>query len=221
MTLDTNQPILCLVTGRTHLNRADRSDVAQLLDLILTAAAAGVDLVQVREPDLSDRTLAALVRRAVEATRRTGARIVVNDRVDIALTTGAAGVHLKSSGVPADRIRPHVPPDWLIGRSIHGLDEGVRVTGSGALDYVCLGTVFETASKPGTHPVGPDVLRQVAQTLSVPVLGIGGITVERTRTVAQSGAAGIAGIGVFSTSGVSTPQEILGIVDKIRERWEM
>ncbi len=221
MSLDSNRPVLCLVTDRARLDRADRPDVVQLLELILTAAAAGVDLVQVREPDLSDRTLADLVARAVTETSRTSTRIIVNDRIDVALATGAAGVHLKGNGVPAERVRAHVPPDWLIGRSIHGVDEGVRATASGALDYVFLGTVFETGSKPGSYPVGPSVLRQVAETVSVPVLGIGGITVGRVKVVAQSGAAGIAGIGLFSAKGGTTPQEFRATVDKIRERWWM
>ena len=86
-----------------------------------------------------------------------------------------------------------VPPEWVIGRSVHGLDEAVRVTAAGRLDYVTYGTVFKTASKPGGRPTGLDALGRVVAALSVPVLAIGGITVERARSVGRTGAAGPGG----------------------------
>ena len=190
-------------------------DLDRLLDLIVTAASAGIDLVQIRESDLSDRALGDLVHRAVDGTRATHTRIIVNDRVDIAVAAGAAGVHLKSNSLPAERVRDLAPPGWLIGRSVHDLDEARQVTASGVLDYVMLGTVFETLAKPGRQPVGLDVLRLVVEAVPVPVLAIGGITVERALAVAKCGAAGLAAIGMFAEAADRGPGSVGSLVERL------
>ena len=102
-------PIICLVTG----GAGERP----LLDTIVEAAQAGVDLVQIREPGLGDRALLELTREAVEATRDTACRILVNDRFDIAIRANAQGVHLRSDSFPATRIRAAAPQGFLIGRA--------------------------------------------------------------------------------------------------------
>ena len=204
MPVDVQQPILCLVTDRTRLDAGAGGVLDRLLKFVRMAGVAGVALVQIRENDLDDQTLVDLVGRAVEVTRDTSTRIIVNDRVDVALAAGAAGVHLKSTSFSAEQIRPMVPPGWLIGRSVHGLDEAVQVTAAGGLDYVTYGMVFKTTSKPGGRPTGLDALGRVAAVLLVPVLAIGGITVDRARGVARSGAAGVAAIGVFAAAAEST-----------------
>ncbi len=219
MPLDLTPPVLCLVTDRTRLGGADRDDVEPLLALVGAAAAAGIDLVQIREPGLCDRALGSLVARAVESTRGTRTRVLVNDRVDVALAHGAAGVHLKGGSFAAARVRARTPADWIVGRSIHGLDEGVRVTAAPGLDYVLLGSVFETASKPGRLPIGAGALRRAAGMLPVPVLAIGGITLERVPEVAASGAAGLAAIGLFAGLGGAPPAELRRRVDAIRSAW--
>ena len=160
-----------------------------------------------------------LVSRAVEGARDTPTRILVNDRVDVALAHGAAGVHLKGDSVPASRVRAHAPSGWIIGRSVHGLDEGVKAAAGGGLDYVALGPVFETASKPGKSPIGPAVLRQAAETLAIPVLGIGGVTADRVRAIAETGAAGLAAIGLFVVPEEAGPAELPRAVAGIRARW--
>ncbi len=177
--------------------------------------------MQVREADLGDRALVRLVTTAATMAERSSTRIVVNDRFDIALAAGADGVHLKSRSVPAERLRPHVPAEWIVGRSVHSLAEAQQLTAEPGLDYLVLGTVFPTRSKPGQDPIGVEPLREAAATLPVPVLAIGGITAERMAEVAQSGAAGIAAIGLFSGLHNSTLQEFRRSVDKIRKRWEM
>ena len=207
--------MLCLVTDRTRLEPTRPDDVGPTLDVIRAAAAAGIDLVQIREPGLTGRTLGALVAHAVEAARGTSTRIVVNDRVDIALAHGAAGVHLKGSSVPAARVREHVGDDWIIGRSVHGLDEARQVTAAGGLDYLLLGTVFATVSKPGRAPLGMAALRQAAAALPVPVLAIGGVTQARIPGLAASGAAGVAATGLFA----GPPARIGAAVDALRAAW--
>ena len=189
--------VLCLVTDRRRLGGDAPSSLDRLLDLIGAAARAGVDLVQIREPDLDDRTLARLVEDAVDRTRSTPTRVVVNERADIALSAGAAGIHLRHDSFPAPRIRPLCSDDWLVGRSIHTVDEAQRVERVGGVDYVIMGMVFESASKPGRPPVGLDLLATVVDIVPVPTLAIGGVTVTRAGAVARSGAAGIAAIGEF------------------------
>ena len=215
MPLELTPPVLCLVTDRMRLTGVDRGDPEPLLALIASAAAACIDLVQIRERGLGDRTLGSLVARAVESTRGTRTRVLVNDRVDVALAHGAAGVHLRGGSFSAARVRARTPAGWIVGRSIHGLDEGARVTAAGGLDYVLLGSVYETASKPGKPPLEAGMLRRAAGTLPVPVLAIGGITLERVPEVAASGAAGLAAIGLFA----APPAELRRLVDEIRSAW--
>ena len=194
-------------------------DVGATLALIRSAVEAGIDLVQIRETGLTDRALGNLVERAVEAARGTPTRILVNDRVDVALAHGADGVHLKGESVPAARVREHTGADWIVGRSIHGLEEGREVAAGGGLDYVCLGTVFATASKPGRRPLGAGLLRQAAAVLPLPVLAIGGVTRERVTEVAATGAAGVAAIGLFADL-VRLPQsQFSAAVAALRAAW--
>ena len=204
MTVDAPRPILCLVTDRARLGSSDGARLESLLNLIRSARLAGVDLVQIRENDLSDQALVDLVGQAVEMTREGTTRIIVNDRVDVALAAGAAGVHLRGDSFPAERIRHMVPSGWTIGRSVHGLDEALEVTATKAVDYVTFGTVFETASKPGTPGAGLEALGRIVEAVPVPVLAIGGVTVDRVAGVGASGAAGLAAIGIFAEAGEST-----------------
>ena len=181
--------IACVVTDRRRIDPAEQAEAA---------ARAGIDLIQVRERDLDARPLAAIVARILNAVHGSSTRVVVNDRLDVALACGAHGVHLRSDSLPADAARTISPAGFLIGRSVHGVEEA-RSASSGA-DYLIAGPVFPTSSKlEGTSWLGTEGLRAIAQSVSVPVLAIGGITVERLDEVAVSGATGIAAIGLFCT----------------------
>ena len=170
-----------------------------LLRRIAVAAEAGVHLVQIRERDLPDGALMTLVARAVEATRSTRARILVNDRLDVALAAGAHGVHLRADSVPAPRVRAAAPPGFLIGRSVHTPDEAARACDDGGLDYLIFGTVFETQSKPARASSGVKGLSDVvAAARTLPVLAVGGITTSTARQLSGSGCAGFAAIGLFA-----------------------
>jgi len=187
-------PLICAVT-------AGASSGSALLRHHLDALiAAGVDLIQIREPHLPDAELFELVRAAMTRARGTSTRIVVNDRLDVARAAGADGVHLKASSVPADRVRALAPRPFLIGRSVHDAAEAARAAGEGSVDYLIFGTLFQTTSKPEDHPLtGLSGLRAAAAAASpVPVLGIGGVTLDRIRDVALTGASGIAAIGLFA-----------------------
>jgi thiamine-phosphate pyrophosphorylase len=167
-----------------------------LLRQVRHAIEAGVDYVQIRERDLEAAALADLVSEAVGLSRDGGTRILVNDRVDVALAGGAAGVHLRADSVPAAQVRLIAPPDFVIGRSVHALDEALAVQEH--VDYLTAGTIWPSASKDdGAVLLGLTGLARMAAAVSVPVLAIGGVTAGRMRQLSQAGAAGIAAIGFF------------------------
>ena len=184
---------LCYITDRRAL------EAGALLPRIEAAVRAGVDLLQIREKDLPTRELIDIVRPAVKMTRGSSTRLVVNDRLDVALGLGAAGVHLGNHSLPASIVRKIVPPDFLVGVSCHSLEEALAATIARA-DYILLGPIFETPSKLAYGPpLGLAKLREVAAQVSVPILALGGVTVDRARACLEAGAAGIDGISIFQT----------------------
>ena len=193
--------MICMVTDRRRLAAAGAAPAAAracLLEQVRRAAEAGVDLIQVRERDLDARELAALVTDLLAATRGSATRIVVNDRLDIALACGAAGVHLRGDSIPVDQARRLAPAGFLIGRSVHGLEEAIGAAGA---DYLIAGTVFASASKPAdARLLGIEGLRSIVTAVPRPILAIGGIEQERLGEVAAAGAAGFAAIGLFMAS---------------------
>ena len=189
------RPVICLITdGRL----AAGCDGAALVERVRSAARAGVHLIQLRERGLDDRELAALARECVTAVRGTRARIVVNDRVDVARAAGAHGVHLKGDSFPATRAREIAEPGFLIGRSVHSVAEVEQASEDGAVDYLMFGTVFASESKPGLEPAGLTILAEAARASRVALLAVGGITLENAAQVARAGADGFAAIGLFS-----------------------
>lgn len=195
---------ICLVTDRR------RSDpVAQAC----AAAAAGIDLVQVRERDLDGRSLAALVRAVLEAVRGSATRVVVNDRLDVALACAADGVHLRADSIQVADARRIAPVGFLIGRSVHATADAADLDGA---DYAIAGTVFPTSSKPGlSSHLGEEGLRRFVAVSRVPVLAIGGMSVDTSPVAARAGAAGIAAIELFSV-----PETIDNLARALRSRFD-
>ena len=154
------------------------------------AVRNGVDMIQVREKDLPARELLNLVCRIRDIARGTATRVLVNDRLDVALAAGIEGVHLPGDGLPADRVRGFVQ---LVGISVHSVQDAIAAEKAKA-DFLVFGPVFET---PGKSPVGLEALRQVVMAVRVPVLAIGGVTEENAAQVMDVGAAGIAAIRMF------------------------
>ena len=179
-------PSLYLVTDRT------RTRGRPLIDVVEAALRGGVDAVQLREKELPVTGLLALACELRDLCRRYGARLLINDRVDVALAAGAGGAHLPvNSFTPADA-RRLLGPQALIGASAHSLAEA-RTAADGGADFIVFGPVFDTPSKrPFGPPVGLSALREVTRNVSLPVLAIGGITAERVETVRQHGARGVA-----------------------------
>jgi thiamine-phosphate pyrophosphorylase len=186
-------PVVCLITDRARVGGADG-----VVERVRWAARAGVHLVQVRERDLDGGSLTALVRRCLDAVAGSRARVLVNDRLDVALAAGAHGVHLRADSMPARAVRSRCPSGFLIGRSVHARDEAIAVTAAGGLDYLLFGTVFPTASKPGRGETGTPALADVVAATAVPVLAVGGVTPDNVGMVAAAGAAGFAAIGMFA-----------------------
>lgn len=175
-----------------------------LLEKIRNAAAAGIDWVQIREKNLETRALADLARLAVAASRGTRTKILVNDRMDIALATGAAGVHLGETSLPLETVaewrRSAGRAEFLIGASCHSLEAAQKVESAGA-DYIFFGPIFATPSKAAFGAAqGIERLREVCRSVRIPVLAIGGITVENAHSCFAVGTAGVAAIRVFQES---------------------
>jgi len=199
--------MICLVTDRRQ-----RSPIEQAHE----AAAAGIDLIHIRERDLEAGELAALTAGVVDATRGSATRVVVNDRMDVAVACGADGVQLRGDSMPAARVRTMAPDGFLIGCSVHAAGEAVAA--ARAADYLIAGTVFPTTSKPGlTGVLGLQGLAAVAQAVSVPVLAIGGMSVERAAAVAAAGAGGLAALSLFA----DPHRPIKDVVRQIRERFNI
>jgi len=190
----TARPIVCYVTDRKAL--PGEKSLSALFEKIRAAAAAGVDWVQIREKDLAARELLALVRDAVALA---SIRVIVNDRLDVALAVGAAGVHLGHASVPAREVvrwcrAGNAPADFLVGVSCHSL-EGAQEAESAGASYTYFGPIYETPSKiPFGKPHGVEELAQVAKAVRIPVIAIGGVNESNAAECIRAGAAGIAAI---------------------------
>jgi thiamine-phosphate pyrophosphorylase len=208
-----NSPLLCYVTDRHALQVANPADtLAALTQKIEEIAAAGIDWVQIREKDLPAKQIASLTRQALDIAARLFAgrvgalRVLVNDRLDVAIAERAGGVHLGERSLPvaeakrllvsAVRNEP-VDESFLVGVSCHSLESAQNAECSGG-DYIFFGPVFATPSKAGFGaPQGLDRLAEVCGSVSIPVLAIGGITLDNVESCLAAGATGIAAIRIF------------------------
>jgi thiamine-phosphate pyrophosphorylase len=194
-----NKPVLCYVTDRRSIKaRPPASALAGLIANCARVAALGVDWIQVREKDLAG---GALLELASEIQRRAGrTRVLVNDRLDVALAAGAGGVHLGSQGLPVAAVREfarRLPAGFLIGKSCHSLGEARAAESAGA-HYIFFGPVFATPSKLAYGPPqGIEHLNSVCAALTIPVFAIGGIAPENAAECVAAGASGIAAIRCF------------------------
>jgi thiamine-phosphate pyrophosphorylase len=208
---------VCYVTDRKALAGSADEQIRLLLKKIENAALAGVDWIQIREKDLSGRELAAVVS---EALRRmpNSCRVLVNDRLDVALAVGAGGVHLGEQSLPVEEAKRLVrerkfASDFLVGVSTHSV-ESARAAERNGGDYMIFGPVYETPSKVAFGPAqGLKRLAEVCQSVSIPVIAIGGITMENVRACESVGAAGIAAIRLFQDAA-----DVAKMAQALRER---
>jgi thiamine-phosphate pyrophosphorylase len=192
---------LCYVTDRKALAGSAREQLRLLLENMERAARAGVDWIQIREKDLAAQELSAFVEDALRRIPRS-CRILLNDRLDVACAAAAGGVHLGEQSMPVEEAKRfvrerHAQGGFLVGASAHSLGAARAAEKSGA-DYLIFGPVFPTPSKKAFgEPQGIRTLAELCRVLSIPVLAIGGITVDNAAECAAAGAAGIAAIRLF------------------------
>ena len=190
--------------------RKGSPEPATLIEFLRAAAIAGVDLIQLRERDLSPRETLAVAESILAVARQNQTAVLINDRADIAACAGV-GVHLTTRSLKPDVVRRVFGADMLIGASTHNLYEAEQAAASGA-DFLVFGPVFETASKRGYGPpVGLSALREAVARITIPVIALGGIKPANLGSVLDVGAAGVAGISMF------TETEDLGrLVERIK-----
>jgi thiamine-phosphate pyrophosphorylase len=167
-----------------------------LKEKVRAAFAAGIGFVQVREKDLGGARLAALVGELARQPEKRDTQLLVNERLDIALSSGADGVHLPSDSMPVSDARQLAGSENWVGVSCHGASDVERAEREGA-SYALLSPVFETPSKPGVPPLGLDLLQDICRSVLMPVFALGGVTRSNAEACIRSGAAGVAGIRLF------------------------
>lgn len=184
MTVDFN---LYLITDRKQLPPG-----RSLVETVAAALAGGVRAVQLREKDLAAAELYPLARELRTLTTRYGARLLINDRLDVALAVGADGVHLGGHSLPVAVVRKILGPDKLLGVSAHRPEEVTAAQRDGA-DFVTFGPVFFTPSKAAYgEPVGLGRLQEACRASTLPVFALGGVTQERLPELLAAGSHGVA-----------------------------
>jgi thiamine-phosphate pyrophosphorylase len=163
-----------------------------VLDVVRSAVRAGAPAIQLRDKHGDARDLLELAVRLRAETSRAGALFFVNDRVDVALVSGADGVHLGDDDLPVSAVRSIAPAGFLIGRSVDGPAEAAVAAAEGA-DYLGAGPVRATPSKTDAGPaMGVAGIEAVCRAVGLPVVAIGGIDASNARRIARAGAAGVA-----------------------------
>ena len=204
--------LLYYITDRSQFAGNEAARRSRLLETITQAARCGVDYIQLREKDISARELETLAREAHLRTENQKLKTVflINSRADIALACGAKGVHLPANDISPSEVRKiwgqFNPAQLTIGASCHTRTEVARAQQEGA-DFAVFGPVFEKAR---TRVAGLDALREACQE-KIPVLALGGVTLENAESCLQAGAAGIAAIRLFQDN------EMDGVVAALRE----
>jgi thiamine-phosphate pyrophosphorylase len=214
MTLNLPKPILYLITPgvTTEATTPASEEFRNLVQQVSAAVAAGIQLIQIREKQLTARVLFELASCVVAIARDSSTRVLVNDRADIAAGAGADGVHLTTRSLAPDVIRKTFGGKFLIGASTHSLVEARNALGLGA-DFAVFGPIFPSPAKEKYgQPLGVGQLADAARELDpFPLIALGGISLEQVNDCLLAGASGIAGITLFSQ-----PKDVAMTVDTIK-----
>ena len=175
---------LYVITSKTHPKRS-------LVETIELAIKGGASVVQLRDKQLSDEAFVQAGKRLLEVTRRYGVTLIVNDRIEAAALIGADGVHLGQDDATLGQARRILGADRLIGRSTHSPEQAMRAIEEG-FDYIGVGPVFATPTKPAYQPVGIELVRFAAKHVPVPFVAIGGIDAGNVHRVREAGARTVA-----------------------------
>jgi len=185
------------ITARQQL---EPPSVETLRRKVQASLAAGVDYVQLREKDLAGKHLATLISEIQELPEKNRSRralhLLVNERLDVALASGADGVHLPSDSLPLSTVRARAGSAAVVGISCHSEDEVLQAGRDGA-SYVLVGPVFSTPSKAESRPLGVRALREICRRSPAPVFALGGVSRDNAESCVRAGAVGVAGIRLF------------------------
>jgi len=204
-------PLLCLVTDRMLC------DSGSLEEKVAASVSGGVDMVQLREKDIPAGELLELASKLRTITKNK-ALLIINDRLDVALAAEADGLHLPEDSLNTQTAREIVPQHFLVGKSVHSLASASTSSAEGA-DYLILGTIFPSSSKPGAETGGLDIISEVSKVVDAPVLAIGGVNPSNVASVIESGARGVAVIS--SILSASNPEKAARYLKQaIMEAWE-
>ncbi|MEW6163078.1 MAG: thiamine phosphate synthase [Nitrospirota bacterium] len=175
---------LCFITDR-------KTSGLSCEDMTIKVLTAGVRWVQYREKERSRREVYEEAVKLRKFTKDYNAVFIVNDYVDIAICVGADGVHLGQDDLPLREARKIMGRDRIIGISTHSLEQAIETERGGA-DYIGLGPVFHTLTKDAGEPKGTDMLREVKRQVNIPVVAVGGISLENIRSVLDTGVDAVA-----------------------------
>lgn len=178
----------------------DKSDdVEKFLKTIEEGIKGGVSVVQIREKTADTLDFYNLALKVKEITTKYNVPLIINDRVDVALAIDADGVHVGQSDMPCDVTRKLVGPDKIVGVSAATIDEAQKAENDGA-DYIGTGAVFPTATKDDAPSITKDDLKEVVDSINIPVVAIGGITLENAKELKDTGIAGLSVVSAIMSS---------------------
>jgi len=205
-------PSLYVILDRSAARGRDLEEILE------ATIAGGCRLIQLREKEWSSGRLLPLAERLRERCRRAGVTFIVNDRVDLALAVDADGVHLGQDDLPPRAARQLLRPGMVLGRSTHSVAQAREAQAEGA-DYVAVGSMFPTQTKPDFELVGPDLVRAVRPAIKAPLIGIGGITRDNVAQVIGAGADGVAVISAVcgAPDPVAATREFLAAIRAERD----
>ena len=171
-----------------------------LTEAVAAAIRGGADVIQLRNKRASDEELLSQAKTLLEMTRAKGVPLIINDRVSVAKNSGAEGVHLGQEDGSIKEARAFLGENALIGRSTHSREQATEAQKEGA-DYIGVGPVFQTPTKPDTAPVGLELVRFASKNIHIPFVAIGGIDLVNVSEVRQAGAKMIAVVRAVIGSG--------------------
>lgn len=197
-------------------DRAWAADSAALLRQIEAAIDGGATIVQLREKHLDEESFLAEAEAFVALCRRKGAISIINDNVEVAVKTGADGVHVGQSDLEVGRVRALLGQDKLIGVSAHNVEEALAARAAGA-DYLGTGAAFATGTKTDAKPISKDTIRAICAAVDIPVVAIGGITRENILELEGCGLDGVAVVSaLFAQKDVkAAAEELLALSDRV------
>ena len=182
-----------------------------LAELAAAAIRGGADVIQLRDKTAPTRRLLDDASRVRTVTRNAGIPLIINDRADVAHAAGADGVHLGQDDLPIAAARAILGPNRLIGKSTHSLEQAIAAELDGA-DYIGVGPIFSTPTKPGSQSVGVDLIRQVALRVQIPFICIGGLDATNLQRALSAGAERIA--VVRAVCAATDPQEAAAMLKR-------